>query len=143
MHCLTAVSVSSDVESKHVSVPCQETLLERHLISVNRKHFYSPQCISCFLLFPHSISQTGDGFVLQDLRLLLRLKQSVRHHRFCHRLNRDGHGRGSYRRNGSEELPGQPLSRPTLLPLYQQKHRGIDDLENVLVWIRLFNDSKT
>ena len=89
--------------------------------------------MSSSLLFPFNLSQTGDVFVLQDLRLLLRLKQSIRHHCFGHCLDWDGHGSRTDRRKGTEEFPGQPLSRSTLLPVYQQnpvggKHKGIDDL---------------
>lgn len=76
------------------------------------------------LLFLCTLSQTGDVFVLQDLSLLLRLKQSVGHHRFSHHLDWDGHRCRTDSRQGTKEFPGQPLTRPALLPVYQQDPVG-------------------
>lgn len=99
-------------------------------------------------LFPCTLSQTGDVFVLQDLRLLLRLQHRVWHHRFPHHLDRDGHGRGTHGRQGTEERPGQPLDRPTLLPVYQQNPVGRETQRYeviywfILGWIRLCNGKR-
>lgn len=76
------------------------------------------------LLFPYHLSQSSDGVVLQDLRLVLGLKHSVGHHGLGHLVDGDGHRGGGHRRDGAQELPGQPLGGPALLPVHQQHPVG-------------------
>lgn len=74
-------------------------------------------------LFCLVLGQAGDVFVFQDLRrLLLRLlqQQRVGDHGSGHALDGDGHRCWVHAGEGTEELPGHPLSRAALLPVHQQ-----------------------
>lgn len=94
--------------------------VRNQIISITKLIFFSP----LLSLFLSTLSQNGERIVLQDLRLLLGSTQGVGRHRSRHHLDRDGHGRGAHGGDGTEELPGQPLAGPTLLPVYQQNPDG-------------------
>lgn len=67
--------------------------LKAAVSSVSCVVFHSPWWIFSSLSLPWALTQAGDVFVLQDLRLLLGLQQSVGDHRSRHALDGDGHGR--------------------------------------------------
>lgn len=94
--------------------------------SKQMKYVFQPLYLLFLVFFFLYVSQAGDVLVLQDLCLLLRFKQSVGHHGLCHRSDGDGHGSGADGGDGAEELPGEPLTRSALLPVYQQNPRSVN-----------------
>lgn len=67
--------------------------LKAAIPSVSCLVFHSTRWISSSLSLPWALPQAGDVCVLQDLRLLLGLQQSVGDHCSRHALDVDGHGR--------------------------------------------------